>query len=282
MSNYNRVLIPIDLTPGIGPLTPAVRRLIDTSESEITLLHVVESQPWLGRNSHTVRLMTELELLAHRQFRGARITRRIEWGRPADRILSVIRAAGMDAVLLSAGHAAMGTSALGPVVSEVLAEAPCPVLMEWAMTAPVNRARTQPVCCAIGSEESDEAVLKEAVWAAERMEAPLKIVCALEPDLSRPALLWEPSIREREIAQLRSRIEGMRDRWAPGCAVQVNVGLPVSVYSRAIRLHGAGLLVTGGSRTVAAAESECPVLYVGPGKRSQAERPAVYAAGRSA
>ena len=148
MSNYNRVLIPIDLTPGVGPLTPAVRRLIDTNESEITLLHVVESQPWLGRNSHTVRLMTELELLAHRQFRGARISRRIEWGRPADCILNVIRTAGMDAVLLSAGYAPMGTNALGPVVTEVLAEAPCPVLLEWAITAPVNRARTQPVCCA--------------------------------------------------------------------------------------------------------------------------------------
>jgi nucleotide-binding universal stress UspA family protein len=280
MSNYNRVLIPIDLTPGIGPLTPAVRRLIDTNESEITLLHVVESQPWLGRYQHTARLMTELELLAHRQFRGARISRRIEWGRPADCILNVIRSAGMDAVLLSAAYAPMGTSPLGPVVTEVLAEAPCPVLLEWAITAPVNRARTQPVCCAIAFDGSEATVLSEAVWAAERMEAPLKIVCALEVDGTRAALLWEPSSREREIALLRSRIEGLRDRLAPGSAVQVGVGLPVSVFSRAIRLHGAGLLVTGGSReALLAAESECPVLYVGPGNRSRAERPAVFGAG---
>ena len=175
--------------------------------------------------------MTELELLAHRQFRGARISRRIEWGRPADCILNVIRAAGMDAVLLSAGHAPMGTSALGPVVSEVLAEAPCPVLMEWAMTAPVNRARTQPVCCAIGSDGSEEAVLKEAVWAAEQMEAPLKIVCALEPDLSRPALLWEPSMQgarncaaafaDRESARpLGARFRGPSGCRAAGLGVQ--------------------------------------------------------------
>jgi len=283
MSNYNRVLIPIDLTPGIGPLTPAVRRLIDTHESEITLLHVVESQPWLGRNSHTVRLMTELELLAHRQFRGARISRRIEWGRPADSILSVIRSARIDAVLLSAAHAPMGKNALGPVVSEVLAEAPCPVLLEWATTPPVNRARTQPVCCAIVFDGSEEAVLKEAVWAAEQIEAPLKIVCALQLEGSRAALLWEPSDREREIALLRSRIESLRDRWAPGSAAQAGVGLPVSVFSRAIRLHGAGLLVTGGSREgLLAAESECPVLYVGPGRRSEAELPALLAARRTA
>ena len=125
-------------------------------------------------------------------------------------------------------------------MTEVLAEAPCPVLLEWAITAPVNRARTQPVCCAIAFDGSEEAVLSEAVWAAERMEAPLKIVCALELDGSRAALLWEPSSRDREIALLRSRIESLRDRWAPGSAVQVGVGLPVSVFSRAIRLHGAG------------------------------------------
>jgi hypothetical protein len=189
----------------------------------------------------------------------------------------------MDAVLLSAAYAPMGTSPLGPVVTEVLAEAPCPVLLEWAITAPVNRARTQPVCCAIAFDGSEATVLSEAVWAAERMEAPLKIVCALEVDGTRAALLWEPSSREREIALLRSRIEGLRDRLAPGSAVQVGVGLPVSVFSRAIRLHGAGLLVTGGSReALLAAESECPVLYVGPGNRSRAERPAVFAAGRSA
>jgi nucleotide-binding universal stress UspA family protein len=227
--------------------------------------------------------MTELELLAHRQFRGARISRRIEWGRPADSILNVIRTGEMDAVLLSAGHAPMGANALGPVVTEVLAEAPCPVILKWAMTAPVNRARAQPVCCAIAFDGSEEAVLKEAVWAAERMEAPLKIVCVLEPGGSRAALLWEPSTRERETALLRSRIEAMRDRWAPGSPVQVGVGLPVSVFSRAIRQHGAGLLVSGGSReALLAAESECPVLYVGPGKRSRADRPGVFAAGRSA
>jgi nucleotide-binding universal stress UspA family protein len=45
MSEYRRVLIPIDLTPGIQMLAPAVRRMIDTGHAEITLLHVVAAQP---------------------------------------------------------------------------------------------------------------------------------------------------------------------------------------------------------------------------------------------
>jgi nucleotide-binding universal stress UspA family protein len=273
MSNYKRVLIPIDLALGTGGLTPAVRRIVDTSESEITLLHVVESQPWLGKHGHTARLMTELELFAHRQFCGARLSRRIEWGRPADCILNVIRTTGMDVVLMSPGHAPLGGSALGPVATEVLAEAPCPVLLEWAATAPANCVRTRPVCCAIEFDGGEEAVLEEADSAAACLEAPLKVICALAPGVFKVAL-WDPAERERQMGAVRTRIEELCGRWAPRADVQVGVGLPVSVFSRAIRFHGAGLLVTGGSpESVLSAESECPVLYVGPQRQSRAGWP---------
>ena len=52
MSEYRRVLIPIDLTPRIHMLAPAVRRMIDTSHAEIILLHVVRAQPQRGRAGH--------------------------------------------------------------------------------------------------------------------------------------------------------------------------------------------------------------------------------------
>jgi hypothetical protein len=65
--------------------------------------------------------------------------------------------------------------------------------------------------------------------------------------------------------------------------VKVGVGPRAAVYSRAIRLHGAGLMVAGGSReNLLAAESECPVLYVGPARRSKAERPMEFAVARGA
>jgi nucleotide-binding universal stress UspA family protein len=283
MPNYNRVLIPIDLTPRMGRLTPAVQRLIDTSEAEITLLHVVEPQPWLSRNGHAARLMSELELFAQRQFRGARIARRIEWGRPADCILSVIRAGRMDAMLMSAGTSPEGGSALGPVAAEVLAEAPCPVLLEWDVTPPVNRARTHPVCCAIEFDGSEEAVLREAAWAAAKMEAPLKVMGSLLPSSPRSAMLWNRDERELEVAIAESRIQSLCDRWAPEAKVKVGLGPPAAVYSRAIRLHGAGLMVAGGSReNLLAAESACPVLYVGPARRSKAERSMEFAVARGA
>jgi nucleotide-binding universal stress UspA family protein len=274
MSEYRRVLIPIDLTPGIQMLAPAVRRLIDIGDAEITLLHVVDAEPRRGRAGHTLRLMTELELFAHRQFRGVRISRRIEWGRPADCILNAIRTDSPDAVLLTGGRSSPGADALGPIAREVLAEASCPVLLEWAVSAPVNGVRTQPVCCALILDGSDESVLTEAVWAAARIGAPLKLVHALVPGGPNAAMPWDPQVRDRETAIARSRMAKLRDRYAPGAEVQVDVGMAAAVINRAIRFHRAGLLVTGGSReTLVAAESACPVLYLGHVRRSRAGRP---------
>jgi nucleotide-binding universal stress UspA family protein len=241
MSDYRRVLVAIDPTPGRQLATPAVRRLIDTRDAEITLLHVVESQPWVGRAAHTLRLMTELEILANRRFRGARLGRRIEWGRPADCILNVLRTDRHDVVLVTAD---------GPVAAEVLAEAPCPVLLEWPVARPVNRARVQPVCCAIEWDGNEAHLLEEAVRAAAQCEAPLILI---------------------ESAGMRSRVEELRDRYAPGATIHVEAGYPALTIGRALRYHGAGLLVAGGSRVaVMAAEGECPVLYAGPARSAKA------------
>jgi len=265
-SIYRRVLIPIDLTPGSLALAPAVRRIVDTRDTEITLLHVVEPKPWLGRAAHTLRLMNELEILAQRQFRGAGLARRIEWGRPADCILGVLRYGGADVVLMTAAPA--GADPVGPVASEVIAESPCPVLLEWPVTHPANQARVQPVCCAVEWDGNETRVLREAVWAAERCGAPLIVLGV--------------AARARDAASLNARAtEFLRDV-APDATLEVEIGHPGAVIRRALRFHGAGLLVAGGAREVLlAAEGECPVLYTGCQEQA-AEMEFEFAAGRTA
>ena len=293
MSDYRRVLIPVDLAQGRQIMAPAVRRIIDTNDAEITMLHVVEAQPWLGRAGHTLRLMNELEILSYRRFRGARLARRIEWGRPADCILNVLRTDRMDLVLMTAGGAAVGDGArysdpLGLVAGEVLAESPCPVLLEWPLTAPVNQARVAPVCCALGFDGEETRVLGEAVRAAERCDAPLILVCPVMLAVPRTISLWDAPELGRELDKARARAEELRDLFAPRAEILVEAGHPASVISRAIRLHGAGLLVTGGSReTLLAAESVCPVLYTGSRRgqhsvRQPAESEYEFVARRSA
>jgi nucleotide-binding universal stress UspA family protein len=254
MSDYSRVLIPIDLTPARQAMAPAVRRIVDTRNAEITLLHVVESQPWVGRAGHTLRLLSELEMLAQRRFRGARLVRRIEWGRPADCILNVVRTGGADLVLMAAAGGSLRSDPLGEVAREVLAEACCPVLLEWPTVAPVNHARVQPVCCAVEWDGNEAHLLRAAVRAAERCGAPLILLSAAG---------W----REGEAEVLRSRARELSGELAPEAEVRIEAGNLTAVIGRALRFHGAGLLVAGGSREVLlAAERECPVLYVGSAK----------------
>jgi nucleotide-binding universal stress UspA family protein len=258
MSEYRRVLVAIDPTPGRQLTAPFVRRLIDTCDAEITMLHVVESQPWVGRAAHTLRLMTELEILANRRFRGASLARRIEWGRPADCILNVLRTDRHDLLLMTG---------MGTVASEVIAEAPCPVLLEWPVARPVNHARVNPVCCAIEWDGNEARLLHEAVRASALCEAPLILI---------------------ESAGMCQRVEELRDRYAPAATIHVETGPletghPAMAVSRALRLHGAGLLVAGGSRaSVMAAQGECPVLYAGRARKTQAARHYEFAARRSA
>jgi nucleotide-binding universal stress UspA family protein len=253
MSDYRRVLIPIDLRPGRQMMAAAVRRIVDTSDAEITLLHVVESEPWMGRAGQTLRLMNEMETLAYRRFRGARLVRRIAWGRPADCILRSVREDRPDVVLLAAGGASLGAHPLGPVASEVLAEAPCPVLLEWTINAPVNHARVQPVCCAVTPDGGEARLLREAVVLAERCAAPLVLICGAE---------WRDHVTE------------LRDRFAPGAAIHAAVGPASSMIARALRLHGAGLLLAGASReALLAAECQCPVLYEGPARQQRQHVP---------
>ncbi|MCU1236456.1 MAG: UspA domain protein [Candidatus Solibacter sp.] len=281
MSNYRRVLIPIDLMPGRQMTAPTVRQIVDTSDVEITLLHVVDSQPWTGRSGHTLRLMTELEILANRRFRGAHTARRIEWGRPADCILNVLRTDRYDLVLMTAGGDTQMRDPLGSVAAEVLAEAPCPVLLEWPINPPLNQARAHPVCCAIEWDGNETNLVREATSVAAQCASPLILIAPVTVTVSTGPALWDPASRDGEVAGVRRRVEELRDRVAPGASVHVEAGHPTSVLSRALRLHGAGLLVAGGSReTLVASEGQCPVLYRGRARRAVESRE--FVGGRTA
>ncbi len=185
--------------------------------------------------------------------RGARLVRRIEWGRPADCILNVVRTGGADLVLMAAAGGSLRADPLGEVAREVLAEACCPVLAGMAgdCAAWVHALRLQPVCCAVEWDGNEAHLLRAAVRAAERCGAPLILLSAAG---------W----REGEAEVLRSRARELSGKLAPEAEIRVEAGNVTSVIGRALRFHGAGLLVAGGSREVLlAAERECPVLYVG-------------------
>ena len=264
MSEYRRVLIPVDLMPE-RQMAPAVRRIVDPTNAEITLLHVVESQPWDSRARHTLRLMNELEILAHHRFKGARLVRRVEWGRPADCILNVLRNDRLELVFMGAEN---------PVTAEVLADAPCPVLLEWASAPPINHVRTHPVCCAVELNGNEARVVREAARVAAGCAAPLILISAAPVAPVRPSMLWSVAERNDAVSALQNRLDQLREQYAPDATIVVETGNPEIVIARALRYHGASILVAAPSQdAIRAADSQCPVLAVPELRSRELEAP---------
>ncbi len=287
MSTIRRVLFPIDLSLCRRTLAATVRRMFDGPHAGITLLHVIEKEPWSSRGNELQRRMAQMEFFARKEFDSASVSRRIERGDPAARILDYIRENRVDVVVMPArGSSSPRRSALGHVTEEVLAHAPCPVLVDWT-SGPGECARR--VCCVVGLNESDEECIDQAAAAAAELGAELTIVHAVTMEPRKPAsLLWDPGIRQREILLARVQVDALKRRLAPRADVQVEFGTADRVVSRAVLSQGCGLLVTAGTReTILAVESVCPVLRIaGPGVSSAcAPEPRSWfavAAGRSA
>jgi hypothetical protein len=191
---------------------------------------------------------------------------RLERGQPAVRIPEYARAHPIDLVVIPT----RGTSRpVGSVADQVLAEASCPVWLDWGAVR--CRATTgtdaRRVCCALELGECDETVLATAAKMAAELGAKLSSIRALAPTAGKPPVyLWDVGIREREVAAAVRRLDGLRHRFSPPAEAIVEVGqsyrqLPGSDSSR---------------------QFECPVLRLGPpasaAAASEGER--LYAAAR--
>src|SRR6516164_10249666 len=92
MSTIQRVLFAVDFSPGCQALVPTVRRMIESWQTEVTLLHVIEAKQWLGRKRDLERLMVSMRTIAQEGLGDRRVTCRLERGTAAERILEYIRA----------------------------------------------------------------------------------------------------------------------------------------------------------------------------------------------
>src|SRR6185437_12962334 len=101
MSTIRRVLFPIDFSRGTQALVPTVRRMVESWHAEVTLLHVIETNPWLGQKQALGHLMERMKTMAD-ELRDRRVTYRVERGAPGERILEYLRTKGVDLVVMSA------------------------------------------------------------------------------------------------------------------------------------------------------------------------------------
>src|SRR6476660_9380447 len=165
MSHIRRVLLPIDLSSSSSTLASTVQRMIECWGVDITLLHVLESRPLFGRGNEMERAMAQLEFTAATDFGAARVTRRVDRGGAADRILDYVRENHVDLIVMAAsGASGIRRRPLGHVAEAVLAEAPCSVWLDWPSSIPPAPAgmRAERVCCAIDLDGSTEHVVRSA------------------------------------------------------------------------------------------------------------------------
>lgn len=288
MSANQRVLFPVDFSVECHALMPTVRKMLARWQAEVTLLHVVEPRRWLGRKAEVQRLMAHIPMIAGETLLEQNVHCRLERGAPGDRILDYVREHPVDLIVMSAGRSSkFHGNPVGEVSDQVLAEAPCPVWLDWT----VVRARAaagmnaRQVCCALELDESDERIFRKAAQMSEELDAVLTAVHALFPSRGEPLdVLWDQRVRERELDTAAKRVASLRTRFCPSSACSIDVGSRHTVLSRVLRSLEAGLLVTGNQRdAILAAESECPVLRL-PASASAAlaVQPRYLAAGTSA
>ncbi len=259
MSTIRRVLFPVDFSAGCEVLAPTVRKMVEAWRVDVTLLHVIGERQW--RRHELERFMLQMKAIAGDEPLARYYSCRLERGDPGDRILEYVRANSVDLVVIPAGGS---WRPIGSVADQVLAEAPCPVWMDWgAARSPATAGMdAQQVCCALELSESDESVLGMAARLAAELGAGLSVIHAMPPTAGKPPVyLWDVQVREREVARAQRRLDGLRRRFSPTADVLVEVGHSSVVVSRALQSREAGLLVTGNSReAIFAAEAQCPVL----------------------
>jgi nucleotide-binding universal stress UspA family protein len=281
MSAIQRVLFPIDLSLDYRALSATTRKMFDRPGVEIVMLHVIEEPSRSVRGMEVARSMAQMEFLARKEFAFARSSRRVERGRPADSILDYARNTGVDVIVMPAGSPeSIRRGTLGHVTEEVMTRASCDMWMEW-MAGPGESA--QHICCAVGLDVSDEAVVCRAAEVAGEFSADLTILHAVVPE-SPMLLWWDADAFEQELRIARMRVDELRDRSAPAARVHVEAGRPDGVISQALYRLDAGLLVAAGQgEAIAAVAAGCPVLRLAArqpmlARECQMERGSAFAA----
>jgi nucleotide-binding universal stress UspA family protein len=260
MPAIQRVLFPVDLSLDYRTLNATTRRMFDRQNIEIVMLYAIEEPSRSVRGIEVARSMAQMEFLARKEFEFAQVSRRVDRGRAADCILEYAQNHEVDVIVMPAGGPeSLRRSSLGHVTEEVLTGAPCAVWMEW-MAGAMECVRH--ICCAVGLDGSDEAVLCRAAEVAEEFEAELTIIHAVAPEPPM-VLWWDADAFEQEIRVARLQVDQLRERFAPAARLHVEAGRVDWVVSQALYRLDAGLLVAAGQGdAIVAAAMACPVLRI--------------------
>jgi nucleotide-binding universal stress UspA family protein len=304
MLSLPRILAPIDFSPRASKAARFAGRLASRCQSELTLLHVLDSNDEESGDRETRRLSEGWRLRADgllanllpAEMESPSLRRVIVSGSPAGQIGKFAHRERISLLVIPThGGGPLRPLVLGSVTTGILREADCPVLTGVHLSGefPDDSLRFRRILCAVDLGSQGEIALEWASRFAGEFDAQLTVAHITPSTAGGVGEYFDPERRrnwvtetrgEEFAAQARQKVEVMMRNSAGTSAavlIQGSVDVPQTICGAASRL-GADLVVIGrgvsGSpfdrlRTKACTiirQSPCPVLsVVGPQEPSR-------------
>jgi nucleotide-binding universal stress UspA family protein len=169
----------------------------------------------------------------------------VELGRPAARLAAVATEEGAELVVVgSRGRNRLSSTLLGSVSRELVAHAPCPVLVVPPGSRGIHAnaeadARPTSVVCGVDESSAAQAVARQAATLARRLRARLAVVHAYR---QRP---YYPGVAGPARRAARARLEAIALTLPPGVELRLARGDAATELRRVAREETAELIVIG-------------------------------------
>ncbi len=291
MLTLRRILFPVDFSERAAGAANYVEAFTGRFNSELTLLHVVESADYLYgtlefggsalHDFHAERLAysrKQLDSFLTDELGHFQVKRVLLEGDPARKIVEYAEQEGVDMIMMpSHGFGPFRRFIIGSVAAKVLHDAHVPVWTGIHMenAPPLDVINCRNVLCAVDlSPVQSEHALGWAAALADEYGAKLTVVHATPAMESRPAKYYDSEMFQSLVARAKEEIGKLQAKLGTSAEVCIEGGDPSAVVRNAAEQHEADILVIGrGSaaegfgrlRTHAYAiirHSPCPVVSV--------------------
>ncbi len=143
MAVVERILVPLDLNRLSEAKIPIAEAHAEAFDAEVILLHVLPNERPSAEtvSTHEAQARTYLDMIAARlHSEGIRARPLVRFGAPAETILKEIATQRADLVVLGSNvRHGLSRLLLGSVAEEIIAKAPCPVLLVRPNLATADR-----------------------------------------------------------------------------------------------------------------------------------------------
>lgn len=282
MSDFSRILFPVDFSPRCHAARPLVAEMARKLGAKVTLLYAIQLPQNLYALERAYPVTLDTERMAAdacgelRRFdSGGACEVAAEVGDVASVIVCYAKEKNFDLIMMPThGYGKFRGLLLGSITAKVLHDAACPV---WTAAHTedgymASHADCKSILCALDLEKDSLDLLRKSVAFAGRFNARLRIVHAVPEMIPGAEINAYGNTRELLLASANEEIERLQKE--AGTNLDVCIGaMPVARWLREVAVHHTADLVIAGRgklhmnfgrlRTNAYSiirESPCPVL----------------------